>query len=136
MQSEEMNAKEFASEVGISAATMSNILAGRNKPSLEVMQKVLARFRMLNTEWLILGTGSMYRQKGEAQEPMLFDIRPIDPQPLDAATSVPAAVAPSKLPTEADKRVSVAPQVVERTVNRKVVKVVVFFEDGTYQELP
>lgn len=41
MESEQVNAKEFSSQVGISASTLSNILGGRNKPSLEVMQAIL-----------------------------------------------------------------------------------------------
>ena len=48
MQSEGMNAKQFCQEVGISQGTLSNIMGGRNKPSLDVMQAILSRFRAIN----------------------------------------------------------------------------------------
>ena len=60
MQSEGMNAKQFCQEVGISPGTLSNITGGRNKPSLDVMQAILRRFRAVNCDWLIMGVGTMY----------------------------------------------------------------------------
>lgn len=131
MQKEEMNAKSFAAEVGISAATMSNIMGGRNNPSLEVMQKVLNRFRMVNSDWLILGVGTMYRTKTDAQEQTLFDVKPeiAEDGILPAASMAPVAH------TNEAKEKQPAVQIVERQVNKRVTKVVVFFEDGTFQEL-
>lgn len=89
MQKENLTAKDFANEVGISAGTMSNILGGRNKPSLEVMQKVLQRFRMVSPEWLILGVGTMYKLKPDASEQVLFDIRPESQAPQGNNISLP-----------------------------------------------
>ena len=63
-----MSAKQFAAEVGIQAGTISNIVNGRNNPSLDVMQRVLNRFRTLNSDWLILGVGNMYRSEGGSME--------------------------------------------------------------------
>ena len=59
IEAEKMNAKQFAEEVGIQAGTLSNIISGRNNPSLDVMKRVLNRFRTLSSDWLILGVGSM-----------------------------------------------------------------------------
>lgn len=132
MQHEELNAKDFAAEVGISAATMSNILGGRNKPSLEVMQKVLGRFRMVSPEWLILGVGTMYKLKQDAQEQTLFDVRPDTPEGLPASEPLSATIMQD---TSAKTTKQPAIQIVERPVAKRVSKVVVFFEDGTFQEL-
>ena len=73
MQSEGMNAKQFCQEVGISQGTLSNIMGGRNKPSLDVMQAILRRFRAINCDWLIMGIGNMYLSSGlENSQPELF----------------------------------------------------------------
>lgn len=139
MQKEELNAKDFAQEVGISAATMSNILGGRNKPSLEVMQKVLNRFRMVNSDWLILGVGSVYKSKQDAQEQTLFDVKPQAPAvvaPTDDLLGEIVTDVPAQQPAARPAAKSTnAVQVIERTVNKRVTKVVIFFEDGTFQEL-
>lgn len=139
MQKEEMNAKDFATEVGISAATMSNILSGRNKPSLEVMQKVLGRFRMVSPEWLILGVGTMYKLKVNATEQTLFDIKPeipTSPAPENQENVLDSpvpAISPAARPQDGRQKATV--QIIERPVSKKVSKVVVFFDDGTFQEL-
>lgn len=134
MQDEKLSAKDFAAEVGISAATMSNILNEKNKPSLEVMQKVLGRFRLISPEWLILGVGTMYKQKGDAASLPLFDIKPEVPV-SDLETTEAAPAINSQPASAASARAKQQIQIIERTIERKVTKVVVFFDDGTFQEL-
>ena len=41
METEGMNARQFATEIGVQSSTISNIMGDRNRPSLEVLQKVL-----------------------------------------------------------------------------------------------
>ena len=76
MAKENMNATQFAAEIGIQTSTLSHILNGRNNPSLDVLKRILNRFRTINPDWLILGTGQMYRQISQSQQPVLFDIPP------------------------------------------------------------
>jgi len=73
MQKEEMSAAIFANEIGIQGSTLSHILNGRNNPSLDVLKKILNRFRTISSDWLILGIGSMYRAEKQSQTPTLFD---------------------------------------------------------------
>jgi len=73
MLKEEMSAAIFAGEIGIQGSTLSHILNGRNNPSLDVLKKILNRFRTLSSDWLILGIGSMYRSEKQSQTPTLFD---------------------------------------------------------------
>ena len=73
MLKEEMNSAVFATEIGIQGSTLSHILNGRNNPSLEVLKKILNRFRTVSSDWLILGVGSMYRVEKQSQTPTLFD---------------------------------------------------------------
>ncbi|MDD3321252.1 MAG: helix-turn-helix transcriptional regulator [Paludibacter sp.] len=73
MQKEEMTAAVFASEIGIQGSTLSHILNGRNNPSLDVLKKILNRFRTISSDWLILGVGSMYRIEKQSQTLSLFE---------------------------------------------------------------
>lgn len=136
MQTEGLNAKQFAAEVGIQQGTISNIVNGRNKPSLEVMQKVLHRFRTIQSDWLILGAGSMYRPVGEQPNLTLFDDQPVEPQmvipsaanenheiaqPVNETTpQIPSTTPPIILPAE-------------KLPAKKIEKIVVFYSDGTYE---
>ena len=133
IESEELTSKQFAIEIGIQPSTISNIVKGRNKPSLEVMQKTLGRFRTLSSEWLILGVGSMYRQKSDSQQPTLFDIRP-ETGSLSEDLAAQDDVNPAYNPQPKQRRAGQELPIENRT-ERKVQKVVVFYDDGTYEEV-
>lgn len=73
MREFKLNSAQFAEEVGIKNSTLSHILNERNKPSLDVLKKILGRFQQINPEWLILDNGKMFRPILNSQEPTLFD---------------------------------------------------------------
>ena len=55
MKLNNLTASSFADEIGVQRSSMSHILSGRNKPSLEFIQKVLIRFPKVSADWLIAG---------------------------------------------------------------------------------
>jgi DNA-binding XRE family transcriptional regulator len=95
-----ISASQFADEIGVQRSNISHILSERNKPSLDIVQKILYRFKDINPEWLITGKGEMLRQ---ATTQSLFSTI-VEPKP-DASTPVippPESVIPTILqaPTE------------------------------------
>ncbi|WP_303311686.1 helix-turn-helix domain-containing protein [Hymenobacter sp. BT730] len=50
---------QFADAIGVGRPIVSHILSGRNKPSLEVVQKILSAFPDLSISWLLSGQGDM-----------------------------------------------------------------------------
>jgi transcriptional regulator with XRE-family HTH domain len=52
---------EFADKIGVQPSNISHIISGRNKPSLDLVTKILNGFKEIRTEWLLKGTGSMTR---------------------------------------------------------------------------
>ncbi|MDD4033523.1 MAG: helix-turn-helix transcriptional regulator [Bacteroidales bacterium] len=61
LQIEGINAKQFASEIGVLNSSVSHVLSGRNKPSFDFIQKILNRYNHLSADWLILGKGPMLK---------------------------------------------------------------------------
>ena len=57
MKSYNLSPSQFADRTGIQRASVSHILSGRNKPSLEVMLKIYESFPGLSMEWLMMGKG-------------------------------------------------------------------------------
>ena len=123
IESENLSATQFAKEVGIQAGTLSNIISGRNNPSLDVLQRVLNRFRTISSDWLILGVGSMYRPQGAPPENVIFDIRPQEVSEKPAVSET--VVEPAKT---AD--VPATPLSAQKLVS----KIVIFYTDGTFEE--
>lgn len=64
---------QFSDMIGIKNSTLSHILNDRNKPSLDVLKKILQRLPEISSDWLILGQGPMYRKEIKSKEPSLFD---------------------------------------------------------------
>ena len=119
IESEGLTAKQFAEEVGIQAGTISNIVNGRNNPSLDVMQRVLNRFRTISSDWLILGVGSMYRANG-APDTTLFDIKPIEVEQAEQ---------------QEIKAENKSEQIISAPAQSKVIdKIMIFYTDGTFEE--
>lgn len=61
MEKENLTPAKFADRLQINRAVISHILNGRNNPSLDVVTKILSEMNYINTEWLINGTGNMYK---------------------------------------------------------------------------
>jgi hypothetical protein len=51
----------FAKAIEVSLPLITHITSGRNKPGIELIQKVLNAFPDINPDWLLLGSGSMQR---------------------------------------------------------------------------
>lgn len=49
----------LADNIGVSRATISHILSGRNKPSIDFLEKLLYAYDSINSNWLITGIGYM-----------------------------------------------------------------------------
>lgn len=56
-----ITAKEFAEVMNIQRSAISHILSGRNKPSIDFLERFIQNFPEFNVEWLISGKGEMIK---------------------------------------------------------------------------
>jgi transcriptional regulator with XRE-family HTH domain len=59
LETRQLTPTQFADAIGVARPIVSHILSGRNKPSLEVVQRILAAMPDLSMPWLLNGTGPM-----------------------------------------------------------------------------
>lgn len=118
----------FADEIGIQRSSISHILAGRNKPSLDIVQKIVKRFPDLGVNWI-----------WEDQElPKLSD--DVTSSPSATKTSIltqkARPVAPVELNTaKGNSHSPVQENVVQQKRDEKLIdRVLVFYSDGTFKE--
>ena len=52
------SASSFAEKIGVQRSSISHILSGRNKPSLDFILKILASYPHVELYWLLNGKGS------------------------------------------------------------------------------
>lgn len=60
MESEGLKSSSLADTIGVNRATISHILSGRNKPSIDFLEKLLSAYPNINANWLISGIGYMH----------------------------------------------------------------------------
>ena len=60
MESEGLKSSALADIIGVNRATISHILSGRNKPSIDFLEKLLSAYPNINANWLISGIGYMH----------------------------------------------------------------------------
>ena len=125
MKSQELNSKQLSLELGVSAGTISNILGGRNKPSLELLQNIANHFPFISPTWLFLGFGEKY-------------IDGYTPGSSETGHNLfSQADSSNKVETHSESRISndmVASVAVLSTSARTVQKIVIFYSDGTFEE--
>jgi len=52
----------FADKLGVQRSNVSHVLSGRNKPSLDFLEKIILQFPRVNAHWLITGEMSSEQQ--------------------------------------------------------------------------
>jgi transcriptional regulator with XRE-family HTH domain len=58
LQNLNLTAAEFAGRIGVQRSSMSHILSGRNKPSVDFLEKTFNTIPEINAAWLITGKGN------------------------------------------------------------------------------
>lgn len=53
-----LNASSFADKIGVQRSSMSHLLSGRNKPSLDFVMKILDVFPEIDLYWILNGKGN------------------------------------------------------------------------------
>jgi transcriptional regulator with XRE-family HTH domain len=153
IKAENLNFAQFAAQINIQGSTLSHILNGRNKPSLDVLKSILNRYRNISSDWLILDVGTMYRSEKQSQEPTLFDN--IE-QTVSPTMPLEAIEAPKSNPPIYTNQEKVVPELISQPVltpgpspsntpqstfvvsenapSKSVRKIIIYYTDNTFQE--
>ncbi|MGN1220463.1 MAG: helix-turn-helix transcriptional regulator [Candidatus Cryptobacteroides sp.] len=149
LAAENISRSQFADTINVARASVSHILAGRNKPGWDFITSMMKHYPNLNIEWLLNGTGKMYKtasdvkvsqekEEDESIQDNLFSFgspvqeKPVHPRRED---KIPATGADSaEIPRPQEGKIPVSPlQVIDN--QRKISKIVVFYDDNTFIEI-
>ena len=137
IEREKLSSKEFANLCDIQVSNVSHLLSGRSKPSLDTIQKILAAFPTLNTDWLMTGKLPMYKHE-KLSQPDLFDLFPTEESNIQVSepqTRVNVAQKPTQI---AENQVvttnTIVKEVVKEIPPKKIQRIVVYYTDNTYDE--
>lgn len=145
MNAEQLTASKLAEYLGIQPSSISHILGGRNKPSLDFVQKILQRYPRINPDWLLLDSDEMYRSASPAPSSgdgsqLPFDYADNSGASSLAPTQEQPTTPPAAMPTpSADAHSNPATDAMAMAGNMGaaqhggVKRVIVLYEDRTFE---
>jgi len=114
-----LSAAAFAEEIDFNRSTISHLLSGRNKPSLEFVMKLYQKFPEVDMDWLLFGKGS-------------FPSTP-DSSKTENAKEQTTTVKNEGLNLFSEESVSGKSKTMSSEVNKKEIeRIVIFYKDGTF----
>jgi transcriptional regulator with XRE-family HTH domain len=146
IQTKKLSASQFADTLGIPRSSISHILSGRNKPSLDVVQKILIAFPEIPAEELLddkrdlsISTPAPKAAPSPiASTPSLFDaVTPSAPEsPRNISPEQTIVQSNLRRPRESNPKASqpVAAPAPTTHLAKKIERVLIFYTDGTFSE--
>ena len=133
MKSEQLTASKLAELLDIQPSGISHILSGRNKPSFDLVQKILRRFPRVNPDWLLLDKDEMYRTIDI--EPKPAALQSISIEELDGTMQQSPASGMTAPATNSTSASTSAQQIVAAYAPKSgnVKRVIVLFDDHTFE---
>lgn len=117
-----INSSAFADQIGVQRSSLSHLLSGRNKPSLDFILKLIDVFPEVDLYWITNGKGTFPKStkiENASTTPILKEVFIEN----ESSTGLKEKVATTKenlLP--------------ENAFNKKTEKIVIFYTDGTFKE--
>ena len=105
-------ASSFSEKIGVQRSSISHILSGRNKPSLDFVLKVLSEFPEVELYWLLNGKGSF----------------PSSPSSEIASIKKKETISNSAKLSDDDFTGSSTPK------DKSIERIVIFYKDGTFKD--
>jgi transcriptional regulator with XRE-family HTH domain len=122
LKSKNLSSSQFADEIQVQRSSISHILSGRNKPSLDFIMKILSTYPEVDADWLIFGKGQMVKQENtqpEYVEKMQQELSSTERKEIISAEK------------QASPTVN---QAVFQKRDENIEKIVVFYSNGTFRE--
>ena len=134
-----LNASSFADKIGVQRSSLSHLLSGRNKPSLDFILKILDVFPDVDLYWILNGKGSFPKntvsfEKSEKIENPFIEQNNISP--------LASEIIPENLFSEKTMATSI-PQLETKKIENYsstknqdddgIDKIVVFYKNGTFR---
>lgn len=109
-----LNASAFADKIGVQRSSLSHLLSGRNKPSLEFVIKITEAFPEVDLYWFLFNKGTFPKSNS------------VETISINEATPLKRSEESSKTETFKSEKINIQNQ-------EDVEKIVVFYKNGTFK---
>ena len=130
-----INASAFADKIGVQRSSLSHLLSGRNKPSLDFILKILEVYPEIDLYWILIGKGSFPKKESDSKDAALTSdnsavnkLRNKEDIPNTVLTNT-ASSDESKGSTLNENKAQLPTDFFDDTIE----KIVFFYNDGTFK---
>jgi len=127
-----LNASSFADRIGVQRSSMSHLLSGRNKPSLDFVMKILEVFPDVDIYWILNGKGSFPKSTDEVSEIVNT------PAPIVANENIGGGDLFSQVNYKEEEKIQTksSPEIKHQNLSpeeSEIEKIVIFYKNGTFK---
>jgi transcriptional regulator with XRE-family HTH domain len=134
-----LNASSFADKIGVQRSSLSHLLSGRNKPSLDFILKILDVFPDVDLYWILNGKGTFPKNTEQInKKENVFEevVKQNIPAPLNNE-SIPENLfseIKNTNPINALENKKMDTQnVIKESTSSEIDKIVIFYKNGTFK---
>ena len=136
IDNENLTYSKFADILDIQRSSISHIVNGRNKASLEVIQKILESFDYIEPNWLLFGKGSLNKIEMEQNKKNLFSS--IDDNILDNEAFIDKnerikPISSENIINSTDEN-KIEPSTGVNSIQKKIERIIIFYTDKSFTE--
>ena len=127
-----LSASKFADTIQVQRSSISHLLSGRNKPSLDFILKIVNQYDTVSLDWLLLGKGNF------PYNPEQISNTPTPPQEVNLFNQqekAQAAPKPTALASENNDSANETKQLnaINTTDTKAIEQIVIFYRDGSFK---
>lgn len=129
-----LNAAAFADKIGVQRSSLSHLLSGRNKPSLDFILKITAVFTEVDLYWIVNGKGVFPKEEVPIQN---TNSAPIENSNQESKTNIePNLFSEKNLGQKNlifENKTANTPFSASLSTNEKIDRIVVFYANGSFK---
>ena len=135
-----LSASGFADKIGVQRSSLSHLLSGRNKPSLDFVLKIIEFFPEVDLYWILIGKG-VFPKLDEDEKVVVLKNIPITTSLFENNSSLDLFSQSENSETEISKTNNsnfeneeiLKPEIPKNNNNSKIERIVTFYIDGTFE---
>jgi transcriptional regulator with XRE-family HTH domain len=126
-----LNASSFADKIGVQRSSLSHLLSGRNKPSLDFILKINDVFPEVDLYWILNGKGNFPKIEPSDENVESPILNSDSPTPIDLFSKIEAPIEMEKNLNKTNSKQ--LPSDMNFEVSEEIEKIVFFYKNGTFK---
>jgi transcriptional regulator with XRE-family HTH domain len=135
-----LNASSFADKIGVQRSSLSHLLSGRNKPSLDFILKIIEIFPDVDLYWILNGKGTFPKSENRIDSNSTTPTPIVNNKTVETEVEKPADLFSEKMVEHknlVDEKFAHTftntPNSASQNIEAEIDRIVIFYKNGTFK---